>query len=117
MHRVVVCTVVAKSYLSHARVLARSLKQHHPEIPFVTLLADEIDGYFHPAFEPFRLIEVGSFTSAALIRIGRMQSPGITLTSPSRRWAGERPVRSLLGSSRASRLSNNEELAVRVLLL
>jgi hypothetical protein len=49
-------TIVAKSYLSFARVLARSFRQHHPDIPFLLLLADEVDGCFDPAGELFELI-------------------------------------------------------------
>jgi hypothetical protein len=51
-------TIVAKSYLSFARVLARSFRQHHPDVPFFVLLADEVDGYFDPAREPFDLIQL-----------------------------------------------------------
>jgi hypothetical protein len=50
------CTIVAKNYLSFARVLARSFHAHHPDLPFFVLLADEVDGYFDPAQEPFQLI-------------------------------------------------------------
>ena len=50
--------MVAKDYLSFARVLARSFRQHHPAVPFLVLLADEIDGYFDPLQEPFDLIEL-----------------------------------------------------------
>ena len=51
-------TIVAKPYLSHARLLARSFGEHHPEIPFFGLLADEVDGRFDPAAEPFELVEL-----------------------------------------------------------
>jgi hypothetical protein len=50
-------TIVSKSYLSFARVLARSFQQVHPDVPFFVLLADRIDGCFDPAREPFQLIE------------------------------------------------------------
>jgi hypothetical protein len=50
------CTIVAKNYLSFARVLAHSFRAHHPDLPFFVLLADEVDGYFDPAQEPFQLI-------------------------------------------------------------
>jgi hypothetical protein len=55
---VAACTIVAKSYLSLGRVLARSFRRHHPEIPFLTLLAAEVDGYFDPATEPFELLHL-----------------------------------------------------------
>ncbi|MDP1938345.1 MAG: hypothetical protein Q8K91_14155, partial [Hylemonella sp.] len=49
-------TIVAKPYISHARVLARSFAEHHPEIPFFALLADEVGGLFDPAAEPYELV-------------------------------------------------------------
>lgn len=36
----VFCTIVARNYLHHARLLARSLRQHHPDAPFVCLVTD-----------------------------------------------------------------------------
>jgi hypothetical protein len=53
-------TVVAKSYLSFARVLARSFRKHHPDVPFFVLLADEVDGYFDPSLEPFELLTLAN---------------------------------------------------------
>ena len=52
----IVCTIVSKNYLSYARVLMRSVKEHHPELQLVTLLVDRIDGYFRPEEEPFHTI-------------------------------------------------------------
>ena len=49
-------TVVAKSFLSYARALAISFRQHHPDVPFFVLLADEVDGLFAPELEPFELL-------------------------------------------------------------
>jgi hypothetical protein len=54
--RTAAATIVAKPYLSHARLLGRSFREHHPEIPFFTLLADEVDGRFDRASEPYELI-------------------------------------------------------------
>lgn len=56
MSRTVVATIVAKNYLSLARVLASSFREHHPDVPFFVLLADEIVGLFDPAEEPFELL-------------------------------------------------------------
>lgn len=53
-----VATIVAKNYLSFARVLGESFRRHHPDIPFYVLLTDEVDGYFDPASEPFRLLRL-----------------------------------------------------------
>lgn len=54
-HRVA-CTIAAKSYLAYARSLARSFRRVHPDIPFVVLLADRVDGYFDPAAEEYELL-------------------------------------------------------------
>jgi hypothetical protein len=49
-------TIVAKRELPYARVLARSLAEHHPESPVVVLLSDEVEDCFDPASEPFELL-------------------------------------------------------------
>ncbi|HWQ56198.1 MAG TPA: hypothetical protein VN442_21100 [Bryobacteraceae bacterium] len=56
MNSLAVATVVAKNYLSFARVLADSFLARHPGVPFYVLLADEVEGSFDPACEPFRLL-------------------------------------------------------------
>jgi len=40
-------------------VLARSFKNHHPDVPFFLLLADEPQGCFDPEHEPFVLRRLG----------------------------------------------------------
>jgi hypothetical protein len=50
------CTIAAKARLPSARVVAASFAQHHPEVPFHVLLADEVEGCFDPAAEPYRLV-------------------------------------------------------------
>jgi hypothetical protein len=62
------CTIVAKSYIAFARVLACSFRQHHPEIPFFLLLADEVDGWFDPACEPFQMLRLSELEIARLER-------------------------------------------------
>lgn len=52
----IVCTIITKSYLAHARTLAVTLAAHHPEIRLYILLADRADGYFDPNAEPFEII-------------------------------------------------------------
>lgn len=52
------CTIVSKNYLSQARVLAESVKKHHPESSFFLLLSDRIDGYFDPSQEAFPVFEL-----------------------------------------------------------
>ena len=56
MQNVAVATIVAKNYLSFARALAESFHSIHRDIPFFVLLADEADGYFDPAHEPFHVV-------------------------------------------------------------
>jgi glycosyltransferase involved in cell wall biosynthesis/2-polyprenyl-3-methyl-5-hydroxy-6-metoxy-1,4-benzoquinol methylase len=50
-----VCTIVAKNYLAHARVLAQSLREQHPDSELTVLVLDDLDGYVDPAQEPYRL--------------------------------------------------------------
>jgi glycosyltransferase involved in cell wall biosynthesis/SAM-dependent methyltransferase len=50
------CTIIAKNYLAQARVLADSFLQHHPGSTFTVLVIDEIDGYFDPDDEAFKVL-------------------------------------------------------------
>lgn len=52
-----VCTVVARNYLAYARVLATSLREHHPQARLVVLLLDAAaDGAGASRDEPFETI-------------------------------------------------------------
>ena len=51
-----VCTIVAKNYLSYARVLARSFAEHRPNDRCWVLVIDEVEGYLAPESEPFELV-------------------------------------------------------------
>ena len=51
-----ICTIIAKNYLAHARVLMDSVAAHHPEARRVVLLIDEPAGCFDPAAERFEVI-------------------------------------------------------------
>ena len=62
-------TIVAKSCLHLARVLAQSFREHHPEIPFFVLLADEVDGHFDPAAEAFELLRLSELKLPRLERL------------------------------------------------
>ncbi len=77
MPELAVATVVAKNYLSFARVLAESFLRHHPDTPFFVLLSDEVDGYFDPGAEPFRLLRQSELGIPDLqrvrVRYGRKQ--------------------------------------------
>src|SRR5262249_54370633 len=53
------CTIVARNYLSHARVWARSLRKHNPGCETFVLLADRLEGEFEIGEEPFEIIPVG----------------------------------------------------------
>ena len=59
----VACTLVAKPNLAHARALAASWRQQHPEVPFVVGLTDEPEGCFAPAREPFEVVELPALTA------------------------------------------------------
>jgi hypothetical protein len=63
-------TIVAKGYLSFARVLARSFREHHAGVPFLVLLADEVDGHFDSTREAFELIRLRDL---GIARIERFQ--------------------------------------------
>jgi hypothetical protein len=69
MMKLAAATIVARSYLSYARVLAASFRQHHPDVPFFVLLADEVDGYFDPETEPFLLLHLDQVTIPDLRRV------------------------------------------------
>jgi hypothetical protein len=51
-----IATIAAKNYLSFARVLVDSVHAVHPDVTVFLLLTDEIDGYFDPGAERFRLL-------------------------------------------------------------
>jgi glycosyltransferase involved in cell wall biosynthesis len=66
-----VCTIIAKNYLAYARVLAKSLREHHPASRLWTLIVDDFEGYIDPANEPFIALtpaDIGcdAFTQMAL---------------------------------------------------
>ncbi len=57
-----ICTVVAKNYVAHARVLADSFRAAHPEGVCSVVVVDDIDGIIDGSQEPFevlRLDEIG----------------------------------------------------------
>jgi glycosyltransferase involved in cell wall biosynthesis len=66
-----VCTIIAKNYVAHARVLARSLTEQHPDDRLWTLIIDDFERYLDPAQEPFEVltpadIDCEPFTHMAL---------------------------------------------------
>ena len=68
MGKVVAATIAAKRHLSLARVLAASFREHHPDIPFFVLLADEVDGRFDPGHEPYQILQLGELAIPDLPR-------------------------------------------------
>jgi hypothetical protein len=63
-----VCTIAAKRHLALGRVVCSSFTRHHPEHPAYLLLADELDGYFDPANEPFRMVTLDALAPPKLMR-------------------------------------------------
>lgn len=51
-----VCTIITTSHTAAARVLARSLGEHHPGSTLTVLVLDDIAGRVDPAREPFELL-------------------------------------------------------------
>jgi glycosyltransferase involved in cell wall biosynthesis len=51
-----VCTIVAKNYLAHARVLMESVRLWNPDLLRIVILVDRVDGYFDPAKESFDVV-------------------------------------------------------------
>jgi glycosyltransferase involved in cell wall biosynthesis/SAM-dependent methyltransferase len=51
-----VCTIIAKNYVAHARVLARSFAEHHPDGRLWVLVVDDYANHLNPDVEPFRLL-------------------------------------------------------------
>ncbi|RKQ92887.1 glycosyltransferase involved in cell wall biosynthesis [Solirubrobacter pauli] len=66
------CTIIAKNYLAHARTLAASYVEHHPDATFYVLIIDDVEGFIDPASEPFELVapadlDIPSFERMAVI--------------------------------------------------
>jgi hypothetical protein len=56
------CTIIARNYLAHARVLAKSFFAHHADGSFTVLIVDDERRQFddrHEAFTALRLSEIG----------------------------------------------------------
>ena len=53
------CTIIARNYLAHARVLYRSFRQFHPEAPFSVLVFDAPRGTVKEPFDVFALQDIG----------------------------------------------------------
>ncbi|MEA2191694.1 MAG: hypothetical protein QOI73_1815, partial [Solirubrobacteraceae bacterium] len=64
-----VCTIIAKNYVAQARVLARSLAEHHPEARMHVLVVDDYDGYIEPDAEPFGVVTPAQLEIAGFERM------------------------------------------------
>lgn len=53
------CSIIARNYLAHARVLASSFLAHHPQGTFTLLLVDDEERRFDESGEPFRCVRLG----------------------------------------------------------
>lgn len=56
MNEPIICTIITKKYLAHARTLAKTFLRHHPIGRVFVLLVDEIEGQYDPAAESFTTI-------------------------------------------------------------
>jgi hypothetical protein len=56
---VTACTIIARNYLAHARVLAESFSAHHPDGRFTVLLIDDEQRVFDGNAEPFSCVRLG----------------------------------------------------------
>lgn len=54
----VFCTIISRNFLAYARVLASSLRRHHPDAELVVLLIDALGDGFDALHEPFTVIPV-----------------------------------------------------------
>lgn len=53
-----ICTIIARNYAAHARVLAESFREIHPDGTCSVLVIDDPSGYIDPAGEPFELVTI-----------------------------------------------------------
>lgn len=51
-----VCTIIARNYLAHARVLGRSFLEHHPDGRFTVLVTDVDEAFLRGADEDFEVV-------------------------------------------------------------
>lgn len=54
-----ICTIIAKNYVAHARVLAKSFLEVHPDGECTVLVVDDYHDFLDPGEEPFELIGLG----------------------------------------------------------
>ena len=52
----VICSIIAKNYVAHARVLTESFLSKHPDGKCYVLVIDDFEGYIDPSAEKFELV-------------------------------------------------------------
>lgn len=60
----VACTIIAKNYLAHARVLARSIARSDPDLRLFVLVIEPLDGYIDPGRQPFEIVQLSDLSIA-----------------------------------------------------
>ena len=53
-----ICTIIARNYAAHARVLAESFLEHHPDGTCSVLVIDDPTGFLNADEEPFELLTI-----------------------------------------------------------
>jgi glycosyltransferase involved in cell wall biosynthesis len=53
-----ICTIIARNYAAHARVLAESHRAAHPDGSCTVLVIDDPGGYLDPGAEPFEILTI-----------------------------------------------------------
>jgi len=61
-----ICTIIARNYVAHARVLAESFQRVHPDGTCSVLVIDDPSGFIDPAEEPFELVTIDQIGLAYL---------------------------------------------------
>src|SRR5262245_14524671 len=68
---ITVCTIAARNYIAHVRVLASSFLEHHPESRFIFLLIDDESRKFDASSEQFQCVRLSDI-GLARAEIGRL---------------------------------------------
>src|SRR3990167_1702999 len=65
----VACTIIAKNYLSQARVLVRSMMRTDPDTKWFVLIVEPIDGFIDPDNEPFEILQLSDLSIPGLTQL------------------------------------------------
>ena len=72
-------TVVTKRYMPFARVLAQSLREHHPDVPVTVVLVDDFDDTFDRDADRFTILPLNALGIPDLADV-RSRYSGFQLT-------------------------------------